>query len=236
MSKTVSIFLHHRDDGPARLISIFEEHGFIQTELCSRKQSLAGFDALAPDLLVVMGGPMGVYETDEHPYLKDEIRVLKERIAADRPTLGICLGAQLIAAALGARNYKGEKGFEIGWKKINVTPAGKNSPARHLDASQTCVFQWHQDTFDLPVGVNTTLLATSPMYQNQIFSYGKNIMAIQSHPEVIESQLDVNDPEIKPRLGLVEDLKANTKRHMPVMDRQFRAFMAEWMKQTGLIA
>jgi GMP synthase (glutamine-hydrolysing) len=148
--------------------------------------AFATLDYLAPDLLVVMGGPMGVYERVEHPWIAGEVAGLRERIAADRPTLGICLGSQMIAAALGARVYAGPV-KEVGFAPITLNPAGATTPLRHL-AGRPMV-HWHGDTFDLPEGVE--LLASTSLYPHQAFRRGRNILALQFHAEMGE------DPRIE---------------------------------------
>jgi GMP synthase (glutamine-hydrolysing) len=136
-------------------------------------------DAIAPDLLIVLGAPVGVYEDDKYPFLRGEIDLLKARLIEGRPTLGICLGAQLIAHALGARVYpSGRK--EIGWAPVDLTDAALSTPLRHL--AGTSVLHWHGDTFDLPQ--NSTHLASTAICGNQAFCAGSNILGLQFHPEV----------------------------------------------------
>lgn len=144
----------------------------------------AGVDELfepivSSDLVIVLGGPIGVYEQDLYPFLADERRALAQRLQEGLPTLGICLGAQLMAAALGARVYPGPQ-KEIGWAPIELTAAGAASCLGNL-ASQP-VLHWHGDTFDLPAGAD--LLASTALYANQAFSLGANVLALQFHPEV----------------------------------------------------
>lgn len=130
------------------------------------------------DLLVVLGGPIGAYEDDRYPFLAEELRILEARLAAGRPTLGICLGAQLIARALGARVYPGPA-KEIGWGPVTLTDAGRASPLRHLDG--TGVLHWHGDTFDLPE--DATLLASTDLVAHQAFAVGPNVLGLQFHGE-----------------------------------------------------
>ncbi|WP_028310786.1 glutamine amidotransferase [Derxia gummosa] len=132
------------------------------------------------DLLVVLGGPIGVYEAADFPFLVDEIAVVRERLLAGRPTLGICLGSQVMAAALGARVYAGTNGKELGWKPLALTAAGADSPLRGL-AGEVPVLHWHGDTFDLPEGA--TLLAGSDQYPHQAFAFGSHGLALQFHIE-----------------------------------------------------
>ncbi|MCB1876276.1 MAG: gamma-glutamyl-gamma-aminobutyrate hydrolase family protein, partial [Chromatiales bacterium] len=112
----------------------------------------AGVDDLSPaadaDLLVVLGGPIGVNEEREYPFLSEELALLEKRLAADRPTLGICLGAQLIAKALGAQVYPGPA-KEIGWSPLSLSSSGADSCLAAVDGGLTPVLHWHGDTFDL---------------------------------------------------------------------------------------
>ena len=134
-----------------------------------------------PDLLLIMGGPMGVYETEAHPWIAGEITRLARRIMMDRPTLGICLGSQMVAAAMGARVYPGPV-TEVGFAPVRLTAAGFGSPLRHIE--HVPVLHWHGDTFDLPAGAE--LLASTDHYAHQAFRRGDNILALQCHPEMGE--------------------------------------------------
>jgi GMP synthase (glutamine-hydrolysing) len=139
-------------------------------------------DPLAPDLIVVLGGPIGVSDEPAYPFLRDELRLLERRLAAAHPTLGICLGAQLMARALGAWVYPAPE-KEIGWGEVQLTEAGRNGPLRHFVGAP--VLHWHGDTFDLPEG--TELLASTDICPNQAFSFGRQVLACQFHPEITAS-------------------------------------------------
>lgn len=127
---------------------------------------------LTADPLVVLGGPMGAYDLENHPYLTGEIELIRQRLHERRPVLGICLGAQLLAAAAGARVYPGAPGVEIGWAGF---------PRRFT------TFHWHGDTFDLPNGA--AVLARSDRYI-QAFRLGAHAYGVQFHPEVVPGQLE----------------------------------------------
>jgi GMP synthase (glutamine-hydrolysing) len=135
------------------------------------------------DLLVVLGGPIGVYDQQNYPFLKDEVACIGRRLAARKPILGICLGAQLMAAALNARVYPGQHGTEIGWSPLQAAP-DTNSPEWFgpLLASGLSLFHWHGDTFDLPPGA--LHLAKTEVYANQAFTIGDFALGLQFHPEV----------------------------------------------------
>lgn len=129
---------------------------------------------------LVMGGPMNVDETDVHPYLLPERKLLAELIAADSPVMGICLGAQLLARAAGTRVYA-KRPKEIGLFDIELTEHAARDPLFSLLSNPQEVFQWHGDTFDLPTGA--VHLARSQRYENQAFRLGRRVYALQFHLE-----------------------------------------------------
>lgn len=142
---------------------------------------LDDLDAIVPtasDLLVVLGGPIGVNEQDRYPFLKAELRLITARLQAGRPTMGIYLGAQLMASALGAKVYPCvEK--EIGFARLSLTPEGRDSC---VSAFEYCpVLHWHGDTFDLPAGA--VRLASTKVCLNQAFALSREIIRFQFHPE-----------------------------------------------------
>jgi GMP synthase (glutamine-hydrolysing) len=134
--------------------------------------------------LIVLGGPMGAYEQDKYAFLRSESALIEKAIAAGRPVLGICLGAQLIAQVLGARVYPGEK-REVGWGPITLTEDGQDDPLFMGGDSTITAFHLHGDTYELPPdGAN---LATSPMYEQQAFRWGEIVYGFQFHLEFTES-------------------------------------------------
>jgi GMP synthase (glutamine-hydrolysing) len=154
-------------------------------DVCSPEFATADF--LSPDLLILMGGPMAVYERYAHPWIDHEVERLAERLDHGLPTLGICLGAQLVAAALGAEIYAGPT-KEVGFTPLTLTEAGSASPVAHL--TDVPVLHWHGDTFDLPPG--TELLASTPSYPHQAFRRGRELLALQCHAEMgTDPRIDV---------------------------------------------
>ena len=133
----------------------------------------------------MLGGPVGVYDTGSYPFLIDAIELLKDRLAANRPTLGICLGAQLMAAALGAGVAPGDE-KEIGFAPLNLTETGGQSPLAHL--ANAPVLHWHGDSFAIPNGAEK--LAETPACANQAFALGPNILGLQFHPEADAKRIE----------------------------------------------
>ncbi len=144
----------------------------------------AGDDA---GLLIVLGGPIGVYETESYPFLNAEIDLIAHRLSRHLPVLGICLGAQLMAKALGSRVYPGPV-KEIGWGGVALTAEGDASCLNPLQADGEVVLHWHGDTFDLPAGAQR--LASNRHYDNQAFAYGPNALALQFHLEADPRRLE----------------------------------------------
>jgi GMP synthase-like glutamine amidotransferase len=133
------------------------------------------------DAVLAMGGPMGAGDDGEHPWLADERRLLREAVDAGRPVLGVCLGVQLLAAALGAEVYTLDRA-EVGVLPVDLTAEGREDPLFAGIDDPLVSLQWHGDTFDLPDGA--VLLASSPAAPNQAFRAGESAYGIQFHLEV----------------------------------------------------
>ncbi len=136
--------------------------------------------------IVILGGPMNVYEEDQYPFLREEDHFIKEAIKKGKSVLGICLGAQLIAKALGARVFTAPV-KEIGWYDVSLTRIGSRDPLFSRFPKTFSVFQWHGDTFDIPRGAK--LIATSHSVPHQAFRYGGNVYGLQFHLEVTEEMV-----------------------------------------------
>ena len=155
------------------------------------------------DGLIVLGGPMNVDQVDDYPYLVPEVKAIKKALDLDMPILGICLGSQLLAKALGAEVSKnGSK--EIGWYDVKPTADGKIDPLISQFDNEEKIFQWHGDTFDIPKGA--VKLASSETCGNQAFRYGDKVYGLQFHLEVDEQMIErwLINPENKKEL---EELK-----------------------------
>jgi GMP synthase (glutamine-hydrolysing) len=189
------------------------------------------------DLLVVMGGPIGVYDQQDFPFLRDEIACIRRRMETRKPTLGICLGAQLMASALEARVYAGERGAEIGWAPIQATASRSDSHYQTpewfspLLEPDLRLLHWHGDTFDLPEG--SVHLAKSEIYDNQSFSYGNFALALQFHPEVTASGLESwyvgHACEMRHAGITVPRLRADSQIYAPALEKAAARFWSLWL-------
>lgn len=236
--KGALILSHLQQEGSCTLGKLLIERGMRTRTINTPRKDMTTIDALRPDLLVVMGGPVGVYQADDYPFLKHEITIIQKRLAANLPTIGVCLGSQLMAAALGEEVRVGVQGKEVGWKPLDITEAGQKTPARHLAQSATNMFHWHGDTFDLPK--EASLLASTDQYENQIYGIGKHALGLQCHPEVRADQLQewfvmfqgdvTGDNPLIP----VQELRAQTAQYIETLNKQATLFFNEWLDEAGL--
>lgn len=179
--KTALIIRHVPYEGVAGYRAPIEAAGYALDRVDVADPAFSALDLCAPDLLIMMGGPMGVYEQDRYPWIACQMKRLRQRLDADRPTLGVCFGAQMIAAALDAHVYAGPR-KEVGFHPVALRPTAAASPLAHLE--NVPVLHWHGDTFTLPEGVE--LLASSHIYDHQAFRRGPNVLALQFHAEMGE--------------------------------------------------
>ncbi|MGH8427928.1 MAG: glutamine amidotransferase [Gammaproteobacteria bacterium] len=177
--KTATVIRHVGFEDLGSYADVLTAHGYEIQYREAGVDDLATSDPLATDLLVILGGPLGAYQEDDYPYVADEIRMARERIAAARPTLGICLGGQIMARALGAHVGVADQD-EVGWAPLELTAAGRRSALRHLEG--VVVLHWHSDAFELPADARR--LAATAVCPNQAFDIGPTVLALQFHPEV----------------------------------------------------
>jgi GMP synthase (glutamine-hydrolysing) len=228
--KTATVIRHVAFEDLATFAPILQQHGYAVRYHEAAIDNLAAPEVRDCDLLIVLGGPIGAYEEDKYPFLSLEVALIERRLAAGKPILGVCLGAQLMARALGSRVYPGPA-KEIGWASITLTEAGQRSAARHLRSGP--VLHWHGDTFDLPAGAE--LLASTTVCRNQAFSHGPNALAFQFHPEAAEENLELwfvgHAIEISGVAGLtVEGLRADSRKFAPEAQERGRRCFSEWLE------
>ena len=186
-TRSAVVLCHVAFENLGLLAPILDHAGWNYSYRAAPTDDLRGASIAQADLLIVLGGPIGAYETDTYPFLAREIDLLERRLAKDRPTLGICLGSQLMAKALGSRVFAGAT-KEIGWGRVELTSAGLGSCLRPLSDPGAMVLHWHGDTFDLPAGA--TRLAYNSQYENQAFAFGKRALALQFHLEAASNALE----------------------------------------------
>lgn len=222
----------------------FEDLGLLSSVLDREGWDVAFCDAATDDvshssvenadLLIVLGGPIGVYDTESYPFLAREIALLERRLARGHPTLGICLGSQLMARALGARVYAGDI-KEIGWGRVELTTRGLASCLGVLAQDDSAVLHWHGDSFDLPDGA--VRLASTRFYQNQAFSYGRHALALQFHLEADSRQLEEwyvgHAVELAAAGVAISDLRAATARHANRLAAQANEIFTSWVRAIG---
>jgi len=231
--KTALVLRHLAFEDLGRLQPLLERAGYTVRYIEAGVHTLAEYPPLEPDLLVVLGGPIAVYDIPDYPWLAEEINWLRKRLLEDRPTLGICLGAQLMAAALGARVYPGGK-KEIGWGPLQRGRASAGLPGMdEYIESAGAILHWHGDTYDLPTGARH--LASTDIYANQAFAWGKNCLAFQFHAEFEARKLEqwlighcmeiAAAPGVSPR-QLREDTSKYAERSQAAGDKFFSGWLA----------
>ncbi|AMB59705.1 glutamine amidotransferase [Microterricola viridarii] len=226
--RTALVLRHDETIHLGNLEPVLREHGYALTVLDTPGADFAAVDPAAADLVVVLGGDMGVYESEQHPYLADEIALIRARIDAERPVFGVCLGAQLMAESLGGTVFKGGSN-EIGYRSVEPTVEGAQSPVRHI--AGVPVMQWHSDTFELPEGV--TRLAGSPEYRNEAFGIGNWALAVQFHPEVTP---EMHERWVADSVGELaaegidaDALRAENERYNAAMQQASRRMFSEYL-------
>jgi GMP synthase (glutamine-hydrolysing) len=184
------------------------------------------------ELLIALGGPIGVYDTNDYPFLISEIALLEYRLSRGFPTIGICLGSQLMAKALGGRVFKGPV-KEIGWGALDLTEAGRSSCLKALQGDDAVVLHWHGDTFDLPR--QATRLASNRNYENQAFAYGRHALALQFHIEADPRQLEEwyvgHAAELSAAKVFIPELRAATQRHAKGLALRADRVFSNWLHQ-----
>lgn len=181
-----AIAIRHLDfEDLGSLAPLLAARGYALRYLDAASDDLRAADIAGADLLVMLGGPIGAFDEAVYPFLADELALIRQRLQSRRPLLGICLGAQLIARALGAA-VKSMGVKEIGFAPLQLTPAGQDSALAAL--GNVPVLHWHGDRFEIPAGA--TRLAATPLCDHQAFSLGRNVLALQCHLEADPARME----------------------------------------------
>lgn len=228
--KTALIIRHVPYEGVAGFRAPIEAAGYEVDRIDVADERFSSLDLAEPDLLIMMGGPMGVYEQEQYPWIACQLKRLARRLEADRPTLGVCFGAQMIAEAMGGKVFAGPAS-EVGFHPVTLSAEGLAGPLRHV--AEVPVLHWHGDTFTLPE--NVELLASSPLYAHQAFRRGANILALQFHAEMgldprIEAWIEGGEAAMA-RAGTTEArLRADHDTLGPGAVAAGQAMIAEWLE------
>jgi GMP synthase (glutamine-hydrolysing) len=233
MKRNVLIIKHVETEGPGLI-----EHCLKQERI---RYQVVNLETNAPlpkigtlSHVIILGGPMNVYEEDRYPFLKGEDLFIKEAIQRGKKILGICLGAQLIAKALGAKVFKSPM-KEVGWYDVSLTDEGSKDPLFSLLPRTFPVFQWHEDTFEIPRAGK--LIATSNFVPHQSFRYGENVYGLQFHLEVTkemiqewmrtyEEELRGSQPSLFSKLKILTD----TEIQIETYTRRGMTFLKDFLK------
>jgi GMP synthase (glutamine-hydrolysing) len=214
---------------------VLRERGFAVAYRDAGLDDLGARDLVDADLLIVLGGPIGAYETRDYPFLNGEIAIIERRLRAGRLVLGLCLGAQLMAKALGARVYKGKR-KELGWSPLELTELGRKSALAELGA-RTAVLHWHGDSFDLPH--DAALLGSTRLYANQAFAWRRHALGLQCHIETTTRGLERwfvgHAVEIAGTRGVdAAKLRRETRRFGPRLEERGPRVLKAWLDGLGL--
>ena len=178
------VLRHVQAEGLGLLANVLRELGIHHRYLDLPRGEPPPRDLRGVGGLIVLGGPMAIYEAERHPFLATESALVERALTAGRPVLGICLGAQLIASVLGARVYAGER-REVGWAGVTLTADGQDDPLFAGVGSPIMVFHLHGDTYELPPDAHN--LASSALYEQQAFRWGDLVYGFQFHLEFTET-------------------------------------------------
>ncbi|MGF1512845.1 MAG: glutamine amidotransferase [Elainellaceae cyanobacterium] len=228
MTDRILVIVHQSSSNPGRIGQILQEMGYALEIRCPATGTALPKALRDYAAVIVFGGPMSA--NDELPFIQAELAWLPEVLAAQKPYLGICLGAQLLARSLGATvSAHPQKRVEIGYAPVQSTTAGQN-----LFGELSQVYQWHREGFELPDG--GTLLLTGEVFANQAFRYGPGVYGLQFHPEMTRLMLELWNAKAADQLNQLgaqpHEVQRNAHgQHRETVERWLRRFLAQWLEE-----
>src|SRR5579875_1426247 len=228
--KRVVVVQHAECEKPGLIAEALQSRGYTFETVLTSAGEPAPKDLNQAQGLVIMGGPMGVYEQDRYPFLRDEMSLIECALRESKPILGVCLGSQLLAAALGAEVRKGRR-KEIGWHPVAcAASAHDDSLLQGLDPEFTA-YHWHGDIFDAPK--DAVSLASSRLTACQAFRYGENAYGFLFHmeivPEILEGMLGTFADELKEE-GLSPDaIRRQAETYLPTLQVIGKRVFERWV-------
>jgi GMP synthase (glutamine-hydrolysing) len=233
--KTAAVFQHVAFEDLGSFEQVLVDRGFQLDTFQLGVDDLARAYASDPDLLIILGGPISVNDAQRFPFLEQELAIVRARLLRDTPCIGICLGAQLMALALGGVvTSMGKK--EIGWSKLTLNDALADSDPLGVLGDDTAVLHWHGEQFSIPEGA--VLLAGTAQCAHQAFAWKRNGLALQFHPEVTARGLErwyVGHVEELSSSGCdIPNLRSAGRRHAEGLRARGQAFLHDWLARRGL--
>ncbi len=239
-SKPVLIIRHIDIEGPGTLGDFMEKNDIPHQVVNAFLEDSYVEEPGDYSAIVTLGGPMGVYDDEEiYPFLRWEDAFLKRTIRENVPTLGICLGAQLVAKAAGARITEAPA-KEIGWSNVSLTEDGREDPLFEGLPAEILVFQWHGDTFEIPGGGKR--LAESAICPNQAFRVGSRAYGLQFHlevtPPMINQWIDAYKEELDSLKGTVDpkEIARQSEENSNTCNGQAEQFYRNFFNISGILA
>ncbi len=228
------VLRHVQAEGLGLLANVLRELGIHHRYLDLPRGDPPPKDLRGVGGLIVLGGPMAVYEADRHQFLRVENGLVERALTAGRPVLGVCLGAQLIASVLGARVYAGDR-REVGWAPITLTEDGRADAVFGLIEPTCTVFHMHGDTYELPADAKN--LARSAVYEQQAFRWGDLVYGLQFHLEFTDTMIQrlASEPDSRAYIeqagvdpqSLVADVGTHVRRLGTVVQKVFSEFFSQ---------
>jgi GMP synthase-like glutamine amidotransferase len=228
----ILVFQHTPFETPGTIADVLDSRGFELETVHLYANDPVPEEIGAADALVVMGGPMGVYETDVVPFMHDEIEFVRRAVDGGVPTLGICLGSQILTTALGGSVTKGSQ-KEIGWAPVELSAAAASDPLFRHAPRTWMVLHWHGDQITPPPGA--IVLASSGITPCQAFRHGNTAYGLQFHPEatdaIVDGMLDAFRDELIEEEIHADTIRAGAITYSDAMRPICARLTAEWVNQ-----